>query len=156
MTTLPEHLWSALLDLDDAIACRVVADWLEENGAPEAADVRLLASVVPVIPVVTPRWLPVVTTDVNGTWALPPDDDERATPMDVNPSRLPREGEAVGRHAQRYPMACGPWWSIDLCPDGIFGRVYHGTPVMDRLLADVRPPAPSRVRSLAARRQLGH
>jgi hypothetical protein len=117
MTTLPEHLLAALLDLDDNLACRAVADWLEENGAPEAADVRLLASVVPAIPPGPPGW----KVCRNRVWRREAD--------------YPGDG-SVPSHlvlAEAYPVACGSWWTVEMTPHGIFGRVHQGSAVMNRL-----------------------
>lgn len=146
---VPDHLWAALLDPDDPVACSAAADWLEERGAPEAADVRLLASAAPVIPAGGPGWLLVLAL-ADG---LSPARTERVPAEGYHGVWGPPDLAPAPHHAEpeRLPMACGPWWCVELRPDGVFGRVHHGTPVMEWALrqmavldAQMRPSRTSR------------
>src|SRR5262245_59140631 len=111
------------------MACSAVADWLEENGAAEAADVRRLACAVPVIPLGAPRWL--TGQRHGGGWA-----GVVADPLTSEPP----EGLSASALPECFPMASGPWWSIDLRPDGVVGRFYHGEPIADRSWSDRTEP----------------
>ena len=92
-----EALIAALVDLEDTLAPRVLADALAEAGDARAEDVRLLADVVPVIPLGSPDWY------------------------------AGEDGEVWARWPDSQPMACGPWWWIGRTDCCVHATLFFGT-----------------------------
>jgi hypothetical protein len=109
-----EALLRSLRYLDDEAACRTLADHLEEDGHPLAAEVRLLADARLVVPREWPSyWRP--AGDGYGFVRS-------------------HDGNGLGVHPDHYTLACGRWWDIILMPRQVTWRAF-GTPEGVRIIS---------------------
>jgi hypothetical protein len=121
MDRIASTLLCRLSDRADSAIGFALADRLEEIEHPFAKEVRRLAEASPTIPETAPQWLQIEPGE-RGTYSL-------TRVAEWGPGTIP----------ERFPVACGCWWTVEAMPRSVDLRLYRGASLDGVVFGDGTP-----------------